>query len=65
MIGYLKVVEARYIRVKHLVTIGNGSRAIDVSAHFKPLPCEAILRDVIFNDDGTVTFEFREEKVDG
>lgn len=61
--GYVKKVEATFVRVKHKIDFRVGTRAIDLINFLKNVPPEATVDEVIedIGDGSTSTIEFHEE----
>lgn len=65
MIGHERIVGQSVVKIKHRITFRIGSNANALLAYLKAVHPAAVVEDVIFNDDGTVTIQFMEEKADG
>lgn len=61
-IGYTKTFEMKILRVKHLVVFNMNTRKIDLVNMLNDVPDDAVVDEVIEDNEGFSSIEFHEEK---
>lgn len=60
-LGYSKICEAKFVKVRHKITFTEGTRAIDLMVYLRNVPPAAIVVEVIDdNEEGETIIEFHE-----
>lgn len=61
--GYTKTFTATIVRTKHKIDFRAGTSKTDLLRMLDDVPPDAIVDEVLSEDDGTASIEFHEEKL--